>query len=131
MSLSHVKFQGDYLDDIAALLEDLHTVWTQFELVTDKELLGPGKELFAATIAVALPDLSEESTAHFRGEYHRKHLALVNALRAMNGVESIEREIADPPTRTAARAKYGEYIRVAAEVMYEKARTNPPTGKKP
>jgi hypothetical protein len=131
LTLSHVKFQGDYLNDIAALLEDLDTAWTKFELVADKELLQPGKDLFAATIAMALPDLSEESTSHFRGEYHRKHLALVNALRAMNGVEPVERDIPDPPTRAESMARHGEYIRAAAEVMFEKARTNSPKAKNP
>lgn len=130
-TLSHAKFQGDYLNEITALLEDLDSAWTKFELVADKDLLQPGKDLFAAAIAVALPDLSEESTSHFRGEYHRKHLALVNALRAINGVEPIERDIPNPPTRSEALAKHGEYIRAAAEVMYEKARTNPPKAKKP
>jgi hypothetical protein len=131
LTLSHVKFQGDYLNDIAALLEDLDTAWTKFELVADKELLQPGKDLFAATIAMALPDLSEESTSHFRGEYHRKHLALVNALRAMNGVEPVERDIPDPPTRAESMARHGEYIRAAAAVMFEKARTNSPKAKNP
>lgn len=130
-TLSHAKFQGDYLNDIATLLEDLDTAWTKFELVADKELIQPGKDLFAATIAMALPDLSEESTSRFRGEYQRKHHALVNALRVMNGVEPIERVIPDPPTRTESMAKYGEYIRAAAEVMVEEARTNPPRAKKP
>ncbi|MDR6794732.1 hypothetical protein J2X12_004120 [Pseudarthrobacter oxydans] len=130
LTLSHVKFQGDYMNDIAALLEELDTAWTKFELVADKELLQPGKDLFAATIAMALPDLTEESTSHFRGEYHRKHLALVNALRVMNGVDPIEREIINPPTRTETMRMHGEYIRTAAEVMFEKARTNPPRANK-
>lgn len=126
MTLSHVKFQGDYLNEVSALIDDLDSAWTKFELVADKDLLHPGGELFAAAIALSLPDLSEESTSRFRGEYHRKHLALVNALRVINGVEPIERDIKNPPTRKEALARHSEYIHAAAEVMYEKARTNPP-----